>query len=196
MACGVVAAVAADAERGAGVALLPAADEGGLADKGTREADVLDLCGVQHVVDELQAAQAAHKGHGDVHLVGQPRGSMEEGAFAHAGADALPRGAIGTDLDGIDAGCAGVPPAIAGCAGVPPATKQFARRDEILLGHPAGVFVGGVDFDGDEEIGGGFAPLLPPYCSPFSCLLVTYTLTITRIRCAYNRINNNVDKTI
>lgn len=42
----------------------------------------------------------------------------------------------------------------------------------------------------------GFAPLLPPYCSPFSCLLVTYTLTITRIRCAYNRINNNVDKTI
>lgn len=168
MACGAVAAVAADAERGAGVALLPAADEGGLADEGAREADVLDLCGVQHVVDELQAAQAAHEGHGDVHLVGQPRGGMEEGAFVHAGADALPRGAIGTDLYGIDAGYAGVSPAIAGYAGVPPviagyagvspATNQFARRDEILLGHPAGVFVGGVDLDGDEEVGGGLAP--------------------------------------
>ena len=59
MTCGAVTAVAADAERGAGVALLPAADEGGLADEGAREADVLDPCGVQHVVDELQAAQAS-----------------------------------------------------------------------------------------------------------------------------------------
>lgn len=39
----------------------------------------------------------------------------------------------------------------------------------------------------------GFAPLLLPCCSPFSCLLVTYALDTTRIRWAYNRINN-IDK--
>lgn len=42
----------------------------------------------------------------------------------------------------------------------------------------------------------GFAPLLLPCCSPFSCLHVTYALDTTRIRCAYNRINNNVYKAI
>lgn len=42
----------------------------------------------------------------------------------------------------------------------------------------------------------GFAPLLLPRCSPFSYILVTYALDTTRIRCAYNQINNNIDKTI
>ena len=32
----------------------------------------------------------------------------------------------------------------------------------------------------------GFAPLLPPYCSPFSCLLVIYAVDTTQIRCAYS----------
>lgn len=140
VACGAVAAVATDAERGTRVALLPAADEGGLADEGTRKADVLDLCGVQHVVDELQAAQAAHEGHRDIHLVGQPRGGVEERAFVHAGADTLPRGAVGADLNSVDA------------------HKQLARRNEILLGHSARIFVGGVNLYGDKEVGGSLAP--------------------------------------
>ena len=108
---GAVAAVAADAERGAGVALLPTANEGGLTDEGAREAYVLDLCCIQHVVDELQAAQATHEGHGDVPLCGQPLGGVEEGNLVHTRTDALARGAVGTDLDCIDAGATGVSPA-------------------------------------------------------------------------------------
>lgn len=58
---GAVAGVAADAARGGGVALLPAADEVGLADEGAREADVFNLGVVQHSADELQAAQTAYQ---------------------------------------------------------------------------------------------------------------------------------------
>lgn len=100
---GAVAGVAADAEGGGGVALLPAADEVGLADEGAREADVFNLGVVQHPVDELQAAQTAHQHDGDVYGLGQMCGGSEERTFVHTGTDALARGAVGADLDGVEA---------------------------------------------------------------------------------------------